>query len=135
MVETALAEDEYGTYGSYVEIDGGFYQIQVMNTGTKRITRTVLGTDEIPEDSDAVPVDTYPEDDRKPVVAACRFAISGARERESERTDTSPDRSVWVFRTIAADETSLLPTPQFDVPVCHLLYLSSTRGTPKLFSY
>lgn len=116
LVEAVRSGGEHVTYGhrpfvegAYVAVDGTFYRAQVERTGSERMTRWVLGAD-VGEDAEApVAVDGLPETDVTPVVSACRRAI--AREQDDDRDRTSGEY-VYVFRTIAEDETALLPRPE-----------------------
>lgn len=121
LVDTALSEGEYVTRGyqpfqddAYLEVDGEFYRTTVTETGTKRMTRQVLGADVIDEAPNTVSIEDYPAHDQDLVVRACRLAI--ARERNADRDGAfdDSDRFIYVFRTISEDETSLLPAPQYD---------------------
>lgn len=120
LVDEAHPEGDHITYGhrpfpggAYLQVEGGFYRATLTESGTKQLTRTVLGATEIGDASDAVAVDEYPEGDRKPAMLACRLSI--VRARESDRDDAPPARYVYVFRTTPANESSLLPTPRHEV--------------------
>lgn len=117
LVESVLKDGQYVTYGyqpfsdgDYIEVDGTFYQVDVTKTGTRQMTRTVLGADQVSEQADdAVTFDTYREPDQEPVVFACRMAI--ARERRDNDRETDDNRYVVVFRTRSAEDSALLPEP------------------------
>lgn len=119
LVEAARANGEYVTYGhqpftdgEYVEVDGTFYRVDVTKTGTKQLTRMVLGAHHVAEASDdAVSTDTYPEPDQRFVVIACRMAL--ARERRDDDREEHEARYVVVFRMRSGDNSKILPEPEY----------------------
>lgn len=99
--------------GSFVMADGRFYRVDTDRSGSKTVTRRVLGATLVEDATDqAVSIGGYPDADREPIVIAYRMAVTKAREDDDRPTDHG---YVYVFRTTDPEESALLPTPEHPV--------------------
>jgi hypothetical protein len=120
-VDEGKENGDYGTHGhqpfsdgEFVEVDGTFYRVDVAETGTKRLRRTVLGADQVSNAAgEAVSIDTYPEADQRFVVIACRMALARERRDDDRDREGHETRYEVVFRTRSADDSALLPEPEY----------------------
>lgn len=122
----AIEDGRYTTYGfpaireegEYTEYEGSYYRLSVVVTGEKAIDRHVLRLRWLggEDDEDVPEADAAIEDLSGVDRNAAMFAYFGARAREHD--GDAPDRMVerggYVYRLDLADDSVLVPDPEYE---------------------
>lgn len=127
----AISED-----GEYTEYEGSYYRLSVVVTGEKPMDRHVLrlrwlgdeGDEDVPEPDAAI--DDLPGVDRN----AAMIAYFGARGREhgGDGPERMVERGGFVYRRDLADDSVLVPDPEYETLSQHGTVLRVDAGEERV---